>query len=588
MRPRWLWFCFTVLTLIKLWLVSGQTLVVNCGETYDDRLFLNIANHLLDGRWLGPYDQFTLAKGMFYPLWIAVMHFLNVPLLLSQHLLYIAACFITIVAIKPIVRTSAILLLIFIVLLFNPMSYSDYVMTVTLREGIYPALTLLIVAFAIGFLIRHKQSCTKLIPWTVGLGLTFSAFWLTREEGIWIVPFMLFVVGLTAVKMWQTKPVDWRKLSVCVVLPFAIWFTSIGAVAGLNKIHYGIFATVEFKWPDFLAAYGALSRVKHAHWQPTIPVPKETRERIYNISPTFTELNPFLETDKRWEDILRRLRMGYEKDPEVTELVRMMLRLNSGNSSRDPWIQMWNSGSLFSGEIPGGWFLWVFRDAVAAAGYYSSGASAANYYRRLASEINAACRDGRLKCYARHATLMPPWHNAYNIPLIRTFFASAAFLVRFENFSVKFLSGKDQEDPLSICGMRKTERHFLFQDFFPRQVEMYAMKTRILKSIGRIFQFTIPVLCGLGLAIYILDTIQLLRKRTIPISWIINSGLLVAIGARLFVISLIHVTSFPGVTTRYLVPAYPLLLFFVVMSLTSIISYINRRSLLSTLYRIRS
>jgi hypothetical protein len=62
-----------------LWLVSGQTLYTDCNSIYDEQLFLNLAGSLLNGQWLDPYNQSTLIKGMFYPLWIAAMHAFGVP-----------------------------------------------------------------------------------------------------------------------------------------------------------------------------------------------------------------------------------------------------------------------------------------------------------------------------------------------------------------------------------------------------------------------------------------------------------------------------------------------------------------------------
>ena len=58
---------------------------------HDDRLFVELAEHLVNGRWLGPYNQFTLAKGPMLSFFIAAAFKLGVPLLLAQQLLYAAA-----------------------------------------------------------------------------------------------------------------------------------------------------------------------------------------------------------------------------------------------------------------------------------------------------------------------------------------------------------------------------------------------------------------------------------------------------------------------------------------------------------------
>jgi hypothetical protein len=66
---------------------------------------MNIAKALLSGNWLGPYDNTVLAKGPIYPIWIAIVSASGMPLLLAQHLLYVAACVLFVSAVKPLLRS---------------------------------------------------------------------------------------------------------------------------------------------------------------------------------------------------------------------------------------------------------------------------------------------------------------------------------------------------------------------------------------------------------------------------------------------------------------------------------------------------
>jgi len=426
--PPWVWLAFIILALIKLWLIGGQTLTAWGGNVHDDRLFINLANTLLKGEWLGSYNNLTLAKGAFYPFWIAVTFLLGIPLMLGQHLLYIAACVIFTVAVRPILPRPVMLLIIYTILLFNPVSYTDGPMTRVLREGIYPALTVLVAAGALGLLARQEHHSIKSLGlWATGLGVALSAFWLTREEGIWIIPLVLMIIGLAVVRLWQRRPSDWmRRLTLCA-LPFAIWLLAVTVVAGINMAHYGVFTTAETKSPGFLAAYGALTRVEPAQWRPDVPVSQETRLRIYSVSPAFAELRPFLEGDlgKGW---------------------------SATSYFLNPTNQVWsaNSNNSLSNEIGGGFFMWALRDAVAAAGYYSSGASASDYYRRLATEVNAACIEGKLDCGTRRASLAPPWHNKYTRPLLNALVNTGIYLAEFKGINPKPGPSVGMEDSLIL------------------------------------------------------------------------------------------------------------------------------------------
>ena len=154
------------------------------------------------------------------------------------------------------------------------------------------------------------------------------------------------------------------------------------AISALNYYHYGVFITTEFADKAFLAAYGATSRVKHQHWQPLLPVPAETRERLYQVSPAFAELRPYFEGDGRG------------------------------------WLAHCTPNHALCGkDYFGGWYLWAFRDAVTHAGHYRSAPEARAYYWRLAGEINRACDSGTLGCLPPRTTLFPPMRGEY-IPLV--------------------------------------------------------------------------------------------------------------------------------------------------------------------------
>ncbi|NDA15726.1 MAG: hypothetical protein EBZ14_10835, partial [Gammaproteobacteria bacterium] len=51
-----------VLVLVKLWLISPQEMLVR-SSPHDDTLFVGLALNILQGDWLGSYNQFTLMKG---------------------------------------------------------------------------------------------------------------------------------------------------------------------------------------------------------------------------------------------------------------------------------------------------------------------------------------------------------------------------------------------------------------------------------------------------------------------------------------------------------------------------------------------
>ena len=431
--------------LIKLWLVSAQNLTALGSAIYDDRLFLTLAESLISGNWLGSYDHVTLVKGAFYPIWIAAVSLGGIPLLFAQHLLYILSCSVLVFALNPLFARPLTAFLFFFVLLFNPMSYTSGVMTQVIREGIYPALTLFVFACAIGLLLRCKGSFVSLLVWATSLGVSLSALWLTREEGIWVVPSMTLFLVAAGFSQFREKPAA-RLRFLFLGIPLIVALLVIGGVARLNKDLYDIDAVTEMKSPDFLAAYGALMRVQHVKWKPTVPVPQDVRDRIYRVSPAFAELKPSLtgENAKKWVNMFKGLRELRRNDATFARKIDLYLA--------DDVSGLWRDILLYDAEtdIHGGWFIWAFRDAVAAAGHYKSGKTAAAYYRRLSEEVNEACSDGRLECGPERASLIPPWHREYTIPLLKTAVSGIISVAGFRGFDVDPFPSLGDEKSLEI------------------------------------------------------------------------------------------------------------------------------------------
>lgn len=375
---RWVWPLFVALAASRLWLAAAQNFTAIFG-THDDLLFLQLAENLLQGKWLGPYTHLTLIKGPFFPVWIAGIHTAGLPLRLANQAFYVLAASLFVIALRPLVARPLYRTLIFAFLVFDPMTFTANPTTRVLRADIYPALTVLIAACAIGFLLRCARSKVALAAWSIGLGLTLAALWLTREEAVALLPFVAIVTGFAAIAIWRNAAPDYLGRLALLFVPFLLWAAIVAGFAAVNLSHYGIRTTVETTQRDFVAAYGALSRVKHKDSRPHFPVPREARTRIYPASPAFAELQPFLEG-----------------------------ALGHG----------WHYGDE---DITGGYWIWALREAAAEAGHFASAGDAARYFRRLADEVNAACDQKRLDCLGPRATMAPPWRSENLIPLLGAF-----------------------------------------------------------------------------------------------------------------------------------------------------------------------
>ncbi|MEA2164550.1 MAG: hypothetical protein QOK37_2677 [Thermoanaerobaculia bacterium] len=627
-RPRfqgWEWVGIAAVAVVRLWLTAVRTLRAIGWASIDDAWFLQRARSIMAGQWMGPYNHLTLIKGAGYPLWIAAVSSLHIPLLFAQQLLYTLACLATCRALAPVIRSATARVALFAVLALNPMTYTNDVADRVTREGVYPALCLLACAGVAGIILRLSARRRDVLPWLILCGVAFALLWHTREEGIWITPLPAFAAaGILGwlVGDWEAR---WRRAVVLLVAPALLLIAAHAAIVVANGLRYGVSSDVEFKWRPFLLAYGSLSSVRQHPPVPHVPVPKEVRARVYAVSPAFAELRPQIEGDlgTRWR----------------------------GDNA----------------DLANGAFMWAFREAVAKSGYYARGSAAvADYYDRISREINSARLAGRLDAREARATLLPPLAPGQRRDVISRWFLGARRLVTFDSFAAKpaYSEGPARElrefaettrTPLTPSPRSMAQVHLFawiihaegslditvehsdgtpvpdaqirrfatpdlydhlkisWKDFPParnagfeitahgpdavlvlslrgqpvdritlstdspqhhhplvrmgvyryeyrvREPELSpidAFRLAALNAIARFYQATFPLLLAAALLLFMLTW----RKRRDWTVAILLGGIFAAVAARVLILSIIDVTSFPVFFVAYESPAYPLLL----------------------------
>ena len=522
---------------LKLWLTAAQPILAVGHAEYDDRLFLELANALLHGDWLGTYGPLTLAKGPMYSIFIAGVFLTGVPLFTAQHIFYASACGCLTRALRPLVPSRGVRFALFAVLLFNPITYDSVIHTRVLRQQIQHSLALLVIAGFVALYARRRGSTRDLAGWAVLTGLALPAFWLTREEGVWLLPCvgLLLLAAMTAV--WRERAPNRRTRLILVALPVPMWTAGLMIVAALNFYYYGVFTTCEFNQPDFKAACGALMRVEHVHWRPYLIVPREVRERIYPVSPTFAELRGELEgpAGEAWAGITESL---------------------TGRPAKEH-------------EIAGGWFIWALRRAVGDTGHAKSGADAQAFYRRVAKEINDACGRGLLRAGPPRSSLMPPWRADYNQPLRQSLQRTAWYFLTFDGMA-SAASGQSvgPEKELTLFADLTRERMIPpagSPPIPPQQRWLDRMRLGVLEKIQANYRHGALWAGGAALAAWLAAVAVALARRRWTYFGLVGAGLVGSSLAVFGIVALIDVTSFPALNTGYFSGLYgPWILFWFV------------------------
>ncbi|AOS44948.1 hypothetical protein Verru16b_02017 [Lacunisphaera limnophila] len=523
------------LTAAKLWLSRGPGVYAIGSAGHDDRLFLELARHLVAGEWLGPYHELTLAKGPFYPLFIAASFLIGLPLFLAQHAFYAAACGAFVRALRPAVTAAGARFAIFALLLWNPMTFDGPSMGRVLRQHVYGPLALLILAGLIALYLRRSEPSRHQRPWAILTGLAAAAFYLTREEVVWLAPSVLLLAAAYVAGCARLDRIALRRAAGGLGTAILAAALPVLAVCTLNRTHYGWFGTSEFHATEFKAAYGAMLRVHVGPERPFVPVSREAREAMAAISPAFAELQHQFDAG---------LAAGW-----------------AGSSSFLTGLP------AEEGQIGGGWMIWAVREATAKAGHAASAADALAFYDRLARELNAAADSGRLPAGPPRHGFVPPWRDAQTPAFVRATRDFADFVIRFSRFGARPPPSTGSAEELQL--FRDLTRERLsppageLDVVGAKRYLLNVAKTDTLHAIGKALR---PVLTGLFWlaqlgALVRLGWLVLHRRWTFPFT--VAAAAWGAVAASVLMHAMIEASSFPVHTISSFAPVYPLVLVFI-------------------------
>ena len=540
-------FVCLAIALLSLWLRTGFPILAIPGASADDALFVHLARTLGAGHWLGNFDNTTLVKGMFYPLFILLAFIAGVPLPIAEQVVYLAACYGVACFIRRWRADDGwFALVVFCALALNPEAWSRDLARV-IREGLYLGLSLAVVGLTLqaSFPPAHRRPVLRGIAIGILAGAAGGAFWLTREEGLWLAPAVMVILGVAvfdSILGHGDAGFDATGLARRLALRAVPWLCALLVLAAMNAFvaelnwrHYGAFETTEVQSRNFRLGYDALARIKPETWQRYVVFPKDARTKAYAVSSAARELKPALDgpIGDRW----RAIGCGQQ------------------NVKVCP-------------EILAGWFQWALRDAVAAAGHYDTAGDASAFYRTLARQIDQACRRGALQCSPARATLAPPFRWQYAGDALRDAPQITLILLSlggndigpYESFTRPDLmvSFSDMVGPVAPTNLEPSTDRAVTH----RQAIIRAITLRIA-DVYRVVMLVGAVTACLGLAIGVIW-----RRHLGPLPPALVALALASVTAvvtRIALLSYLDVTAIPSANSLYASPASPFAILFVLL-----------------------
>jgi hypothetical protein len=360
--------------IVKLWLIAPDEVLAQANP-YDQLRYADMAREIGEGRWLGAYGPRALIREPSYPVWIALARGVGVPLRAATEALLLVAALVFGVTLLRLGLPAWLGSLSVALLVLQP--HTVLANRELLAAGFYlPMFVLSLSGLLLSSRARLQRTRALHALWA---GLLLGVVWTTRPEKA-IAVLALALAGALAALAARDRGASWRRAMPSGVVLVGIASLGVAVVSGgyaiANHAVYGIPVTSDLQAPGYVAANRALLSIEHAAPRRYVPVPAEVRARAYAASPSFRLLRPYLETPG-W---------GYGASCVSVRVCD---------------------------DLAGGWFLWIFREAAAAAGKMKSAPQADAFFAVIAEEIEAACARGELACRPVTLSFLHPHVEAW-------------------------------------------------------------------------------------------------------------------------------------------------------------------------------
>lgn len=406
-------------TALRIFIGYGIPVYLRGQYMADDFLMVRYAESMLQGLWLGEFRGATLTKVVGYSAYLAIMSKLGIPYSLGNTVFYCLCVLLFCVALYKLFPNLYVAFFMYVYLLFSPIMFNKDAIQKIYRAGFQSSVTLLLIAAIIGVYgtILRGQHVVKTILWSILASVSLTVFWFTKEDGIWLVPFVVCGLGIAAVVLFtggnkpsagygvwsgtgagggdgfgrgrnkpsgsfggigagsgrgRNKPLAGAGAGfggraarskayvitccICFVLPAVSLLAASFAIRFTNNRHYGEFAVTDRNDTYYSKVMSDLYHIDDGQQPLLIWLSRDGLEKAFEVSPALAETKPYIDG-------------MYQGSWAVTT----------------------------DGEMHGDGIYWALREAVEANGLYEKGGAVVNeYYKKVHEELTAGFEDGRL------------------------------------------------------------------------------------------------------------------------------------------------------------------------------------------------
>ena len=513
----------------------------------DDFLMVQMAEGLLSGNWLGAYDPVILMKGAFFPLFLAASNRLGSSYLSTLNLMNTLACVYFVWQMRHLFRDRRLLFPLFVVLLFEPCTFSGRTFQRVYRSTMTWMQVLFLFGSYFGLYLRGKEHL-KTGRWTqpgrdvilfLVAGFSLWAMWNSREESSWVIPFVLVATVLLVIDLLSAlrsqkdarAAIGMRLL--CCLLPFLVLFGGNQWIRWENARHYGVSLRLEEVDGEFGKTLKTIYSIKNETDIPYVTVSREKLERLYRVSESLHSIRPQLDAQ--------------------------MDRFCGADRNR------------LDREVEDGWFFWGLKRAAFENGVADTLPKSQQFWKQVRLELEEALaspNSGLERQPVMPSALMSPWRSSFLSEIPGTFADGLEYLVTFKGVGPSF----ELIDSTSQFVTRRFE-------FVTNNLAVYSISQApldeqvhaaiahpafaILERVVRIYQVLNPYLLLVSLPAYVVFiVICAAKKRGVHVPFILMIlGMSLSELVMFAGVMYTDLSAFPAVTKFfYMNGIYPLML----------------------------
>lgn len=348
-KKYWFIILIVVVSLLRFFFTYKLPSYYIGGLHYDDRLMIQQMGQLLDNHYLGDYNSHTLIKGMIFPLVLFYSRLLYLRYSTFLTILYILASLYFVFALKELIKNKKILLVFYVVLLFNPVTYSGelfqrlYINSISITELLFFLGSLLFVVFT-----EKDEPIYYVI-----LGTVSSIMLLTRNDNLWIYIVLIILILYKLYKYHLFKRFFISKKFYTTLIPFIVITLGFQIVSYINYKHYGVYTYNELENSAFKDAYRKVTQIKNKK-KDKVSITKNMFYQLCDQTKSF----------------------GYE---------------------RKNIDYYYNHVKLKDGEIDNGNIIWHFRSLIYDKYHFKSGKEANDYFKKFDKELDSLFQSKKLE-----------------------------------------------------------------------------------------------------------------------------------------------------------------------------------------------